>query len=166
MLRRRREEALPQLPAKQYRTVVVGLDRLLGRDLDRLWEEWGRWFVARDELPPFEHFSEVRERLARSRIPAMLELVQEYEEQDVPLVVFSAHRAPVEALRGREGWAVITGETPPAERQAAVEAFQAGRLKGMGLTIQAGGTGLTLTHAWAALLVDLDWAPANNAQAE
>ena len=31
------------------------------------------------------------------------------------------------------------------ERQAIVAAFQAGRLKGVGLTIQAGGTGLTLS---------------------
>jgi SWI/SNF-related matrix-associated actin-dependent regulator of chromatin subfamily A-like protein 1 len=166
MLRRRRQEVLPQLPAKQYRTVVVTLDQLLGRDLDGLWKDWEPWMTERGELPPFDHFSTVREHLARARIPAMLELVEEYEEQGVPLVVFSAHRAPVEALRGRKGWGVITGEMPPAERQAAVEAFQAGRLKGVGLTIQAGGTGLTLTRAWTALFVDQDWAPANNAQAE
>jgi SNF2 family DNA or RNA helicase len=36
----------------------------------------------------------------------------------------------------------------------------------VGLTFLAGGTGLTLTHAWAALFVDLDWVPANNVQAE
>jgi SWI/SNF-related matrix-associated actin-dependent regulator of chromatin subfamily A-like protein 1 len=166
MLRRTRQEVLPDLPAKQYRTVVVGLKRQLRPELDGLWQEWGPRMAASDELPPFEHFSAVRERLAQARIPAMLELVEEHEQEGVPLVVFSAHRGPVEALRGREGWAVITGETSPAERHRVVRDFQAGRLKGVALTIQAGGTGLTLTHAWAVLFVDLDWSPANNVQAE
>jgi hypothetical protein len=44
--------------------------------------------------------------------------------------------------------------------------FRYGRLKGVGITIRAGGVGLTLTHAWKALFVDLDWNPGSNWQAE
>ena len=44
--------------------------------------------------------------------------------------------------------------------------FQGGRLKGVALTIQAGGIGLTLTHAHQAVFVDLMWTPALNKQAE
>ena len=40
------------------------------------------------------------------------------------------------------------------------------QLKGIALTIQAGGVGLTLTRAWKALFVDLDWTPSWNSQAE
>jgi hypothetical protein len=43
-------------------------------------------------------------------------------------------------------------------------AFQAGQLKGVGVSIKAGGVGITLTHAWKALFVDLDWTPASNWQ--
>ena len=43
-----------------------------------------------EELPPFERFSAVRRSLAESRIPAMRELVSLFEEQEEPLVVFSA----------------------------------------------------------------------------
>src|SRR5262245_5578154 len=96
----------------------------------------------------------------------MLELVEQFEDQGGPLVVFSAHREPIEALAARGGWGVITGGTEPRRRQEVVDAFQAGRLKGVGRTIQAGGTGLTLTRASTALFVDLDWTPANNLQAE
>lgn len=86
------------------------------------------------------------------------------EEQDVPLVVFSAHREPILALAERPGWAVILGDTPIIKRQQIVEDFQAGKLKGLGMTIQI-AQGINLTHAWTCLLVDKDWTPANNDQA-
>jgi len=167
MLRRRRADVLPDLPAKTYTNMLVGpVDSALQKALDEMWEEWGTAVQIEGELPPFEKFSEIRERLARSRVDAMIEYVENAEEQDVPLVVFSAHLAPLDALLGRPGWAVITGVTSPQKRQEIVRAFQAGQLKGVGLSIKAGGVGINLTHAWKALFVDLDWTPAANWQAE
>lgn len=96
----------------------------------------------------------------------MLEYIEECEEQEVPLVVASAHLAPIDALLGRPGWATITGDTPAEDRQAIVRAFQDGKLNGVGLTVQAGGVGLTLTRAWKLLAVDMDWVVSNNAQVE
>ena len=66
----------------------------------------------------------------------------------------------------RDGWATVTGSTPAEKRQSTVQAFQGGQLKGLALTIQAGGVGLTLTRASNVLFVDLDWTPAMNIQAE
>lgn len=166
MLRRRREEVLPDLPKKSYTTVTVeGLNKNLVKQLDKLYDEC-ELFLETDELPPFEMFSKIRAQLAESRIDAMLEFVENHEEENIPLVVFSAHRAPIDALATREGWSTITGSTKAEERQDIVRKFQSGQLKGIGLTISAGGVGLTLTHAWKALFVDLDWTPALNAQAE
>ena len=96
----------------------------------------------------------------------MLELVESHEEEEVPLIVFSAHRNPIIELGKRDGWEIITGDTKSEERQKIVNRFQAGELRGVGLTIQAGGVGLTLTKAWKAIFVDLDWTPALNQQAE
>lgn len=167
MLRRTRTEVLPDLPTKTYTNLMVGkVSSELQKQLDDLWEEWGSFIEVEGDLPPFEKFSEVREKLARSRIDAMLEYVENAEEQDVPLVVFSAHLAPLDALMVRPGWAVITGATKPERRQQIVRDFQAGKLKGVGISIRAGGVGLTLTHAWKVLFVDLDWNPGNNWQAE
>ena len=118
------------------------------------------------ELPSFEEFAKIRAMLAESRIPAMLEIVESYEDSETPLVVFSAHRKPIDELANREGWAVITGDVKPEDRRNIVKRFQAGELKGIGLTISAGGTGLTLTRASNELFVDLDWTPANNIQSE
>jgi len=174
MLRRRRKEVLPDLPDKTYTDLTVDVNGKLKKRLDALWDEYSDYFGEFDEndttstpkLPPFEDFSKIRAELAESRTEAAIEYAEDCEEQDVPLVVFSAHKAPVEALAKRDGWALITGDTSPKKRQQIVKQFQAGELKGLAATIQAAGVGLTLTHAWKALFIDLDWTPANNWQAE
>jgi hypothetical protein len=179
MLRRLRAEVLPDLPAKTYKDISVPVTGKLAELLDAAYEAWcdseaayededyaRRGRRAPSSLPSFHEFSRIRAELASAKIEAMLEMVAEHEEQEVPLLVFSAHRAPIDALASREGWAVITGDTSSADRARIVAEFQAGQLKGVGLTIQAGGVGLTLTHASNVLFVDLDWTPALNAQAE
>jgi SWI/SNF-related matrix-associated actin-dependent regulator 1 of chromatin subfamily A len=166
MLRRRREEVLPELPRKSYTTLTVnGIPASLKARMDEMYDEV-EGLLECEELPPFEMFSGLRAELAESRIDAMLEVVESHEEEGIPLVVFSAHRKPIDTLATREGWATITGSTKPEERQDIVRKFQSGALKGIGLTISAGGVGLTLTKAWKALFVDLDWTPALNSQAE
>lgn len=167
MLRRTRKEVLPDLPEKTYTTLEVnGISTRLRKDLDRAWEEWEQLVPGREQLPPMERFSTIRRELASSRIPAMLELVKDHEVEQVPLVVFSAHRDPIDELGKRKGWRTITGDTSNRRRQEYVEQFQEGRLKGIGGTIGAMGVGLTLTYAWKMMFVDLDWVPANNSQAE
>jgi SWI/SNF-related matrix-associated actin-dependent regulator of chromatin subfamily A-like protein 1 len=189
-LGRSRTEVLPDLPTKQYRVLEVDLQsKSVIRTLDKAWEAWRQHdqrFARRNNEDagdlstsgaagaseersgsiPFEELSAARAAVARDRIPVVLELVAEYEEQDEPLIVFSAHREPVHAVGARDGWEVITGETSSLRRDELMQAFQAGQLKGLACTIKAAGVGLTLTHACNALFVDLDWTPSWNRQAE
>lgn len=164
MLRRMKDEVLTDLPPKQTQTITVDLSGGLKRQVNAAWKTIQT--QDRSELPSFRAFSEVRAELAKDRIPAMLELVASCEDANEPVVVFSAHRAPVEALASRDGWAVIMGDTPQRARQEAVDAFQAGNLKGIACTIKAGGTGITLTRASKMIFCDLEWNPALNLQAE
>jgi len=178
MLRRMKAEVLSDLPAKTRRDVSVnGLDRETRALCDsalRALEEQGIDWDEEAELAEetrcggtaFEQMSAARRALAIAKIPHMMALVEEHEEAEVPLVVFSAHRAPVEALAARPGWAVITGETSAEERTEIARQFQAGELRGVGLTIRAGGVAVTLTRASSLLVVDQDWTPALNLQAE
>ncbi len=176
MLRRLKSEVLKDLPPKTYQNIEVDitgeltktLNTFLGKitgkkdiDYDSLSEE-----LDAEDLPSFTEFSKIRAMLAESRIPAMLEIVEGYEESGTPLVIFSAHKKPIEALKDREGWKIITGDTGAEDRRNTVHEFQDGKLKGIALTIQAGGVGITLTRATNALFVDLDWTPAMNLQAE
>jgi len=108
----------------------------------------------------------VRAELASSRTEAAHALADECEEQECPLVVFSAHVEPVRSLGARAGWAYIDGSTSMEDRERIVDQFQNGKMPGIALSIRAAGVGLTLTRAWKAVFVDLDWTPAGNAQAE
>lgn len=174
MLRRRREDVLPDLPDKTYSNIevnnlsdetikacdeVVAALETAGFDLETLelkdLQEFG-----------FESLSRARRLLASAKVPTLLELVEQYEEADEPLVVFSYHRIPVDVLGERDGWAMITGGVSAEDRTAIIERFQAGELKGVACTIQAGGVGITLTHSHHAIFVDLAWTPAANQQAE
>src|SRR5690606_16904512 len=168
MLRRLKTEVLKELPSKTYKDIEVNnVDKALKKVLDEIAEN----AIVDNELivsnlPNFTEFSKIRAKLAESRIPAMLEIVETYEESDTPLVVFSAHKKPIEELGKREGWEMITGDTSAEERFRITEDFQSGKLKGVAVTIKAGGVGLTLTRASHALFVDLDWTPGLNIQAE
>ncbi len=166
MIRRMKEEVLPDLPAITYQALVVnGLTKTLIKQLDKLWEHWAET-IACGIMPDFSEFSQVRAAMAKARTPAMLDLVVDYEENDKPVLVFSAHRYPIDTLAKRDGWETITGDTPAHKRAEIVERFQTGQLKGLGLTIKAGGEGITLTRADTAIFVDLDWNPSGNRQAE
>lgn len=176
-LKRKRLEVLPDLPTKMHRFLEVPLDQSTRAALNAILESLRKKGVevgeAFDEAMftkmtrvAFEEMSRLRAILAKAKIPTMLSLVEDYEEQDEPVVVFSAHRAGIDLLGERKGWATITGDTPPEDRTAIVADFQEGRLQGLGVTIKAGGVGLTLTRASHALFVDLEWTPALNAQAE
>ena len=175
MLRRLKEDVLEDLPAIRYEsTNVNGLSAALRKDCDKALAAISVDLDKAEKMAsdtaslgsiPFELLSKVATALAIAKVPAMLGIVEEHEESEEPLVVFSAHRAPIDALADRPGWAVITGDTSHEDRTKIEDAFQAGRLKGVAATIQAGGVAITLTHASRCLFVDRLFTPALNAQA-
>ena len=170
MLRRKKSEVLKALPPKTRTFLEVPMSkRTLGalKKIDAAgWSDLLAEYEPGDELPAIDEIAALRAKIAAERIPAVEEFAQLHEDAQEPLVVFSAHRAPIEALAKRDGWAAILGGTSPEERTRIVERFQAGELKGVALTIRAGGVGITLTRASHMLIVDPDWVPALNAQAE
>lgn len=194
-LRRTRGEVLPDLPTKVFREMLVDVDEKALKAIERALEEAGVDVDAvvealrSDKKTGFRDIARVRALLASAKIPAMLELVETLEEEEQPLVVCSAHRAPIDVFEEREGWATITGDTPSARRTEVVERFQtcsrcaedvsrhgdkvrcpdgagvfASDLRGVAVTIQAGGLGITLTRAHQMLQVDQSWVPAENLQ--
>jgi hypothetical protein len=172
MLRRMRDDVLPDLPKKTRRYVDVAIpkrmlskDAMLTDNLLLLFREWSDDKVLA-ECAVGGALSMLRKELAALKLETLLKLVREYEENAEPVVAFSYHRDPVEALGARRGWACITGGTPDGERAALVEQFQKGQLRGLAGTIGAMGVGVTLTRAANVLFLDRDFVPANNLQAE
>lgn len=168
MLRREKSKVLKDLPPKRWQRVEVPIRGKVRTLLDNLQQgmEDGTIRVLQNGLPGFEEMSEQRAALAEAKIPALLEIVENYEEQDTPVVVFSAHTSPIEVLGAREGWAMITGDVSAEDRTQIVQDFQEGKYKGLGATIKAAGVGLTLTKASNMIFVDREWVPALNTQAE
>lgn len=112
--------------------------------------------------------STARRKLGELKVRGALEFVKELGE---PVVVFAHHKNVMERMReGLEGAGlkvcVVDGSTPAEERQKAVDAFQNGVVDVFLGSLRAAGVGLTLTRASALVMVEADWVPSVNEQAE
>lgn len=175
-LRRLRTEVLKDLPKKTRSVLVAELDSKTKKACDKALAALAKVGVNLEAMldkaatsaggVAFEAMSAARAALAAAKVETLLNVVDSFEDQDEPVVVFSAHVAPLEALAKREGWALITGATPAEERTVIEDKFQKGELKGIAASIKAGGVAITLTRACHAVFLDLEWTPALNAQAE
>lgn len=108
--------------------------------------------------------------LPSSKLERLLELVDTVRASGGRALVFSQfvkHLALArEALEARGvSMQYLDGQTPPAERQARVEAFQRGEGDLFLISLRAGGTGLNLTAADHVLHLDPWWNPAVEDQA-
>ncbi len=175
MLRRLKTDVLDQLPAKTVEVVEVSLDADSLKKLDAIKAELAAQGIdivaalraaADNRSIAFEQIARARAILATAKTAAAMELADELAEAGEPVVVFSAHRAPVDAMAKRDGWASITGDTAPATRTQIEEAFQRGGYRGVSGTIKAAGVAITLTRACNAIFVDSEWTPKLNEQAE
>ena len=176
MLRRNKAEVLADLPAKRVEVLEVEIDRAAARACDlavKAAAKRGGIEAVLDAVfaaaggANFEEIAAARAALAVAKAAAVQPLLDAIEDEDAgPVVVFSAHRAAVDVLGAREGWATITGDTPAERRGQIEEAFQRGEIRGIAGTIKAMGVAITLTRATRAIFLDEEWTPALNQQAQ
>ncbi len=108
----------------------------------------------------------LKQAAARGKLSAIKEWVTNFLETGEKLVLFAHHTEIIDVLADEFKALTITGKTPIAKRQAAVDAFQndpATRL--IILNIKAGGVGLTLTASSNVAFAELDWTPPAHDQA-
>jgi hypothetical protein len=177
-LRRDIATVMPDLPEITSRTLVVGKNDFPREALDvcdevvrQLAEQGIDLATAVDIVEGskaglvFSMMSRARAALSAAKIRYVLEMVEDYEEAEEPIVVFSCNLAALNVLAQREGWAQITGSDDAADRTETVRRFQAGELKGLAVSILAGGIGITLTRSHTAIIVQPEWNPGANRQA-
>lgn len=126
--------------------------------------------------PIFERIAAARAELARYKAPLALTIAKEMVEGGGgPIVVFTAHATALDSFKAMEsayraGFGLqietLQGSDSSERRAEVVEAFQAGKIDILALTIGVGKVGLTLTKASRMLFIDRDWSPAENRQAE
>jgi SNF2 family DNA or RNA helicase len=104
--------------------------------------------------------------------PKLDELMAVLDELgDRPVVVASEQRRLIELAVTRLekadiSYGLITGTVDAYDRQVALEAFQAGKLRVLLFTLKAGGTGLTMTAADTIIFLQRSWSMIDNKQAE
>lgn len=196
MIRRRKAEVLTELPAKTRQVVEIeaeGVDAIVAEEkrclakyneeletaqvkleLARASESDAEFKAAVKALASstaaFEEIARVRHVTAVSKVPFVLEALKEDIEEtgSNKVLVFAHHRDVIAPLaRAFPRSLVITGETPPTERQGICDVFQqdpeAGPFFG---SIRACGEGLTLTAAKLVVFAEEDWVPGKVSQAE
>jgi len=186
LLRRTKGQVARELPARIETVVPV----VLSQGERRLYEDVRLAALARlgEDAGPEKRFELLaaltRLRLAAchprlvdadsglpsSKLERLLELVDTVRAEGGRALVFSQfvkHLALVrEALEARGvTFQYLDGQTPPAERQARVDAFQRGEGELFLISLKAGGTGLNLTAADHVIHLDPWWNPAVEDQA-
>jgi SNF2 family DNA or RNA helicase len=128
------------------------------------WVDAERKAEAAEQLVRIEALKQVA---VEGKMAAAFDWIDAFLESGEKLVLFATHKAITKALADRYKAPKITGDTPAAKRQEAVDAFQGdpacqvivGNIKAMGV-------GLTLTAASNVAFLELGWTPADHDQAE
>lgn len=122
--------------------------------------------MSEDDLIALSILMADRQAASHMKVEAAVELGEEVLEQNGQIVFFTMFKDTAERIAQRfdADAALFIGDTKLADRQARVDAFQAGRLKVLVCTFGAGGVGITLTAAQTVVLVDRPWTPGDAEQ--
>ena len=186
-LRRKKADVLKELPALLHEKVYLDVPKILADEslmyVDTaiqavMGESWKG--VDKDEV---DHIATMRKNLGVAKLRGTVEYIKflldkedsRYKANKKKLVVFAYHNDVIKALHQTLNFNVnvraeyIIGETPSDKRQEIIKKFQSDDDDApqiLILNILAGGVGITLTKAHTEIFAELDWTPANIAQAE
>lgn len=163
MIRRKKEDVLKELPPKMRDKTPVELKPTQRRQYRKV--------VDQDFDNHLEGITAARQAAGIAKIPAAIEWIQTYQDQDKPLLVFGHHKAVLDALEDACGEADIRcgridGSVSNDRRSELVDSFQAGGLDVMLLSMKAAGVGITLTRAQDVMFVERAWEPGSEEQSE
>jgi len=171
MLRRKKDEVL-NLPPKIRSWVPVDISSSPAA-LNAV-ENFLAWYSATDpERPNDTQFlaklTKVRVALHKAKHKAVAERIKDVIASGEKVVVFTCFNDGVTRHKAAFGdlAVTITGNCSAQERMEAVDRFQSDpTVKVAVCNLIAGGVGITLTAGTHVIFQDLDWVPANHAQAE
>jgi SWI/SNF-related matrix-associated actin-dependent regulator 1 of chromatin subfamily A len=170
MLRRLKDEVL-DLPPKVRTWMEVEVD---GEGAARASTDFVSWFSSTDPSRPNDkeflgRLQKLRVALHKAKHRAVAERIRDVLATNQKVIVFTAFTDGLRRHKAALGDACITlsGDDGPEARMAAVDAFQTNhKVRVMVANLIAGGVGITLTAGSHVIFQDLDWVPANFAQAE
>jgi SWI/SNF-related matrix-associated actin-dependent regulator 1 of chromatin subfamily A len=168
VIRRKKEQILTELPAKQRNDLYVELTKTEQKQYKELLREvFGKWKV---EKPSIGHMPKLQGFLIEKKLPRLIEMVDEFLDNDKPILIFSNYIAPLKMLSEHYGdkSAILTGEMNVKERQKTIDRLTNGEAKVGLFSLMAAGMGIDGLQKQidTVVFLSLDWVPANHEQAE
>ena len=163
MLRRTKQEVLPELPEKTFQTISLPrtpqTTKLLAEEFK--WDEksYGRIALSLESGDLSSH----RQELAIAKVPQAVSWIAEVLQSETKVIVFAYHREVIRQLQdGLSQYSPVTiqGSTSVEERKRAVDDFQNDPCVRVFIgQIKAAGVGITLTAASHVIFAEPDWTP-------
>ena len=171
MLRRKKDEVL-DLPPKIRSWIPVDITASKSA-LDAI-ENFLSWYSQTDPSRPNDTqflgmLTKVRVALHKAKHKAVAERIRDVVSTGEKVVVFTCFNDGVKRHKSKlnDAAVTITGSCSAQDRMNAVDRFQTDPdVRVAVCNIIAGGVGITLTAGTHVIFQDLDWVPANHAQAE
>jgi len=170
MLRRKKDDVLDDLPEETFSVFRIGgysrrLKKIMDKGLEALDAYERMSGPVRGKLPAITELSRARRELAEWKAKPVKGMVDELVGSAKKVVMFSAHRKPVDVIGNRPGWTIINGSVSNKRRLQRQDEFQAGKLDGIALTLGAGNSGLNLHLSDTMVLCDLGYSYGEATQA-
>jgi len=168
-IRRKKSDVLQELPDKQRNDLYIEMTTEERKEylnmLDDLFKEWK--FSGK---PTVGTMPKIQSYLIDRKIPRLNEIIEEYLDNDRPLLIFCCFIEPLKRLAEQYGHdaAILHGSMSKEERQESIDRLVSEEAKIGLFSLKAAGMGIDgLQHVIdTAIFIDFDWVPANHEQAE
>jgi SWI/SNF-related matrix-associated actin-dependent regulator 1 of chromatin subfamily A len=169
VIRRKKEQVLKELPAKQRNDLYVELTKKEKNEYNKLLKEmFGKWKT--EGKPSVQHMPKIQSFLTEKKMPRLIEMIDEFIDNDRPILIFSCYIKPLQTLLEHYGnkAAILTGQMKKEQRQETIDKLTSGRAQVGLFSLRAAGMGIDgLQHVMdTVVFIDMDWVPANHEQAE
>jgi SNF2 family DNA or RNA helicase len=187
MIRRLLEDVAPDIPPKTRAILPVYLPPKIAAEYRKAVDEFEKWLkeklaekmsqaqadlAARRSLAAeaLVKIGYLRRIVGRGKVNAAVDWAARAVRLGEPVVLFAEHSAVIQQMmkqmrKQRLRYVSITGMTSKKQREANINAFQAGEVP-IFIASKAGGTGITLTRARHLCFVERFWTSADEEQAE
>jgi SWI/SNF-related matrix-associated actin-dependent regulator 1 of chromatin subfamily A len=169
VIRRKKDQVLKELPNKQRNDLYVELTKDEKGEYNKLLKEmFGKWKM--DGRPSIQHMPKLQGFLIEKKLPRLIELIDEFIDNDRSILIFSCYIKPLHALAQHYGnkAALLTGEMNRTARQTSIDRLIAEEANVGLFSLRAAGMGIDGLQKVIDTVVftDMGWLPAEHEQAE
>ena len=175
MLRRTKQEVLPELPEKRRLVQEIDADDALYVQLMApVWEKLYRWrqdqalSASARALLEDQISQEARQATGLAKAPYVCQFVKALVNNGEKVLLFAHHHAVMDLYQKElknERPVFITGRESALQKEEAADRFMGGKTDLCVVSLRA-ASGLNLQRATCVVFGELDWSPAVHAQAE